>query len=86
MATDLCEGVLKQILLKKRLKMTKRSNACLNFRSETCKNKVSFSVFFWKNNYVWEGLPDFKESDWWKVRLKTEISHFSSAFEGNTAT
>ena len=48
MATDLCEGVFKQILLKKRLKMTKRSNACLNFRSETCKNKVSFSVFFGK--------------------------------------
>ena len=33
MATDLREGVFSQILLKKkRLKMTKRSNACQRFR------------------------------------------------------
>ena len=32
MATDLREDVFSQILLKKRLKMTKHSNACQNFR------------------------------------------------------
>ena len=32
MATDLDKGVLTQILLKKRLKMTKSSNACQSFR------------------------------------------------------
>ena len=32
MATDLRKGVLGQILLKKRLKMTKSSNACQSFR------------------------------------------------------
>ena len=32
MATDFCEGVFNQILQKKRLKMTKSSNACQSFR------------------------------------------------------
>ena len=32
MATDLHKGVFSQILLKKRLKMTKSSNACQSFR------------------------------------------------------
>ena len=32
MATDLCKGVYNQILLKKRLKMTKSSNKCQSFR------------------------------------------------------
>ena len=32
MATDLYKGVSIQILLKKRLKMTKSSNACQSFR------------------------------------------------------
>ena len=32
MATDLGKGVFSQILLKKRLKMTKSSNTCQSFR------------------------------------------------------
>ena len=32
MATDLFKGVFNQILLKKRLKMTKSSDACQSFR------------------------------------------------------
>ena len=45
--------------------MTKRSNACQNFRitaiAETFKNNSSFNVLFRKVKYIWVGLPDFKE-------------------------
>ena len=79
MATDL-------YFAKKRLKMTKSSNAYQSFRiTAKALNNSSIYVLYGKAIYIWLGLPDFRERQVENVGEKGQISHFSRAFEGNTA-
>ena len=58
MPTDLLRGVSK-----KRLKLTKSSNACRSFRSTVKALGIicHFIYFFGKVIYIWVHLPDFRE-------------------------
>ena len=62
MATDVCKGVFDQILLKKRLKMTKCSNTCQSFRiTAKALSNSSFHILYRKEICIWVGLPNFRE-------------------------
>ena len=81
MATDLCNGVFNQILLK----MTENDQKfqCLskfqNYRYsfETFRNNSSFYVLFRKVIYISVGVPDFREAQVEKFGLnRRNISFF----------